>query len=299
MILFDSSELWMPTPRKLHTALAELEGRQACVSPTVASELAPDGYRYDLIDGVSPAEHALGAARGGLDSEDRKAYERNAWWAQMWRDPESPYRLVQLTPDQSRLAQDIARAFDQSCFTVPATHSLAQHRDAQIVAEALATSSKLLLTSNMRTIDHENTNDWAESFGDRLGFTPQRVVASADATLLAWAKDPEREDGLLQSALMACWPAVDSTPGVIVHTAAVTLQAMAGDGGGRLPGIAMQLSERLRDHPDPDDLVRRTRENLPSLTIETDLEHPAHPGRGPDRWSGVRQPSSNTKSWQR
>ena len=31
--LFDSTELWMPTPRKLHTALAELERRQAAVSP--------------------------------------------------------------------------------------------------------------------------------------------------------------------------------------------------------------------------------------------------------------------------
>ena len=42
-------ELWMPTPRRLHTTLAELEGRQACVSPTVTTELAPDGYRYDAI----------------------------------------------------------------------------------------------------------------------------------------------------------------------------------------------------------------------------------------------------------
>ena len=52
VILFDASELRMPTPRKLHTALAELEGWQVAVSPTVAAELG----RLFGLDAFRPRE---------------------------------------------------------------------------------------------------------------------------------------------------------------------------------------------------------------------------------------------------
>ena len=107
----------MPTPRKLHTALAELEGRQVAVSPTVAAELARDGDRPTLIDGISAAEYALKTKHDELSPEDRDGFERDAWWAQVWRDPDSPYRLVKLTAEESLLAEEIAAAFDRSCFT--------------------------------------------------------------------------------------------------------------------------------------------------------------------------------------
>lgn len=173
----------MPTPRKLHTALAELEGRQAAVSPTVAAELARDGYRPTLIDGISPAEYALKTKGDKLPDTDLDSFEQDAWWAQMWRDPESPYRLVTLTGDQSLLAKEIANAFDRSCFNAPIGASIPQHHDAQIVAEALATKAKLLLTSNIRSIKHTEVNNWAERWGNKFGFVPQRVVSDADATL--------------------------------------------------------------------------------------------------------------------
>ena len=68
----------MPTPRKLHTALAELEGRQAAVSPTVAAELARDGDRPTLIDGISAAEYALKTKHDELSAEDGDGLERDA-----------------------------------------------------------------------------------------------------------------------------------------------------------------------------------------------------------------------------
>ena len=289
----------MPTPRKLHTALAELEGRQAVVSPTVAAELARDGDRPTLIDGISAAEYALKTKHDELSAEDRNGFERDAWWAQVWRDPDSPYRLVKLTAEESLLAEEIAAAFDRSCFTAPIGAPLAEHHDARIVAEALATNAKLLLTSNMRSIKQTRVNDWAERWGEKLGFVPQRVVSDADATLLGWSRDPKREDRLLQAALVACWPAkADATAGEIVHSAALVLTAMGGEGGGRLPATATKLAGRLREHPNREDLIRRTRLNLPSLTIETDRDHPTHPERAAGRWQGVRPPKPGTKSWQ-
>jgi len=290
----------MPTPRKLHTALAELEGRQAAVSPTVAVELARNGDQPTLIDGISPAEYALKTKHDELPPKDRDGFERDAWWAQMWRDPESPYRLVALTNDESLLAEEIAAAFDRSCFVAPIGAPIAQHHDAQIVAEALATNAKLLLTSNIRSIKQTPVNDWAERWGDKLGFVPQRVVSDADATLLAWTEDPKREDRLLQAALMACWPDNDdATAGQIIHTTALVLHRMGGEGGGRLPGTATKLAARLTGHPDREDLVSRTRMNLPSLTIETDRDHPSHPQRPVGPWQGVRAATPGTKSWQR
>lgn len=290
----------MPTPRKLHTALAELEGRQAAVSPTVAAELARTGHEPALIDGISPAEHALKTKHDELPPKERQRFERDAWWAQMWRDPESPYRLVALTTEESLLADDIAAAFDRSCFTAPIGAPLAEHHDAQIVAEALATNAKLLLTSNMRSIRQTEVNDWAERWGDKLGFVPQRVVNDADATLVGWARDPKREDRLLQAALMACWPDDDSaTAGQIIHTTALVLNAMGADGGGRLPATATKLAARLRTHPDREDLLNRTRMNLPSLTIETDRDHPSHPRHPVGPWQGARRAAPGTKNWQR
>lgn len=269
----------MPTPRKLHTRLAELEGRQAAVSPTVAAaELARDGDRPTSIDGISPAEYALKTKYEELDPRDRSGFERDAWWAQTRRDPGSPYHLRNLTNEERGLADGIAAAFDRECFVAPIGASISQHHDARIVAEALATSAELLLTSNIRSIKEAAINDWAERWADEFGLTPQRVVSDTDATLLAWTEDPEREDRLLRAALTACRPDKDdASRGAIIRTAAPALKAMGGKGGGRLPGTATKLAERLQTRANPDDPVSRTRHNLPSPTIETDGNHPAHP----------------------
>lgn len=295
LILFDTTELKMPTPRKLHTSLAELERRQAAVSPTVALELAANGYQKTLIDGISPAEYALKTKADSLTPLEQNEFERDAWWAQLWRDPKSPYRLVTLTPDEALLAQEIAGAFDRRCFTAPPWAPIAEHRDAKIVAEALAKNAKLLLTSNMRSIKQNLLNDWAERSGQALGFAPQRVVNDADATLLIWSTDPEREDRLLQAALMACWPDEDdSNTHERIQATNAALKTM---GEGRLPGTSRRLAERLENHPDPTDLVNRTRLNLPSLTIETDRGHPTYPKRPSGGWRGLNPTPPNTKSW--
>ena len=216
----------------------------------------------------------------------------------MWRNPESPYRLVTLTTEESLLAEEIAAAFHRSCFAAPIGPPLAEHHDARIVAEALATNAKLLLTSNMRSINQTAANDWAKRWDDKLGFVPQRVVSDADATLVGWSTDPKREDRLLQAALMASWPANDdATARQIVPTAALVLNAMRGEGGGRLPVTATKLAARLTGHPNPEDLVSRTRLNLPSLRIETDRDHPRHPQRPAGPWQGVRLATPGTKSW--
>ena len=66
MILFDTTKMRKPTTRKLHAAIAELERRQAPVSPTAARGLAANGHEPRGVNGVSTAEHMLQAERGRL-----------------------------------------------------------------------------------------------------------------------------------------------------------------------------------------------------------------------------------------
>ena len=158
MILFDTTEMRMPTPRKLHAAIAELDERQVVVSPTVAGELAANGQAPRIINGISAAQHALKTQGSSMAARTRSELNIDAWWAQVWRDPRSPYRLMSLDDDQKRLAGTIARALPTACFLAPRETNLSDHRDTKIVAEALAVGATLLLTSNAHSIKRREIN---------------------------------------------------------------------------------------------------------------------------------------------
>ena len=51
--------------------------------------------------------------------------------------------------DDNRLARGIATAFDRNCFNAPRGAPLAGHREARIVAEALAINASLFLVSTV------------------------------------------------------------------------------------------------------------------------------------------------------
>ena len=175
MILFDTTEMRKPTTRKLHAAIAELERRQALVSPTAARELAANGHEPRGVNGVSTAEHMLQAEHGRLTPRKKNRLEQDAWWAQMWRDPNSPYGLVELSDHDANLAEEIERSIPHECFATRGRtiHDLTGHSDTKIVAEALAVGATLLLASNVRTIRHREVNKWAVEEGRRIGFQPK------------------------------------------------------------------------------------------------------------------------------
>lgn len=78
-------------PRKLHAAWAELSGSKARVPPTVAGELGPLGVISGLTGRLRVAEELLQPEAPELDRERREQVSREAWWAAVWRDPNSPY----------------------------------------------------------------------------------------------------------------------------------------------------------------------------------------------------------------
>jgi hypothetical protein len=72
----------------------------------------------------------------------------------MWRDPESPYEKLELTREQRELHTTLLSNMPRECFPTANPLLLVDNRDTQIVGETLALGGKMLLTSNMRTIDH-------------------------------------------------------------------------------------------------------------------------------------------------
>ena len=67
----------------------------------------------------------------------------------------------------------------------------------------------MLLTSNMRTIDHIRLNDWAVDNGERFGFKPEPVVFQADDQLVRWTHSTAARERWIQAGMIASWPARD------------------------------------------------------------------------------------------
>ena len=96
LILLDTSESLRPLPRKLHAAWAEIDGRKATVPPTVGLELAPHGLLVTTTDGLTTAERLLRCETPKLSKKRQLQLEIQAWWSDVWRNPQSPYQLLEM-----------------------------------------------------------------------------------------------------------------------------------------------------------------------------------------------------------
>ncbi len=94
----------------------------------------------------------------------------------MWREEQSPYRVIELNEEQDRVYRNLLRAIDPGCFRNANAAFVSEHRDTQIICESIAVNATMLMTSNMRSIDRERVNEWAINNGDRLGFAAEPVV---------------------------------------------------------------------------------------------------------------------------
>ena len=277
LILLDTTELLRVMPRKLHAAWAELCGTKARMPPAVADELAPVGVLQSMTTALSVAEELLQPDAPALDDERRQQLERQAWWASMWRDPASPYEKLELTPEQRELHTMLLSNLPRECFPTANPLLLADNRDTQIVGETLALGGKMLLTSNMRTIDHIRLNEWAVDNGSRFGFKPEPVVFQADDQLVRWTRSPAARERWIQAGMIASWPVRDEASAVQVIRATVQHIGTLVRTGGPLPNASARLLNELENHPNPVDLVERTRRRFPSPTITTDRSHPSYP----------------------
>ena len=280
MILLDTTELKRPTPRKLHTAWWELGGENTLATQTVAEELSRWGSNRIGEHVESHAERTLRTDGHLLNDDEFAKLAQDAWWAMEWRDPDSPYKIVLLDDDQKRLKNEILHEIDGRCFPNTEHDDIIDSGDANIIAETLVLGGNLLLTSNMRSIDRMEVDNWAVANGDRIGFKPEPVLALADATLVEWTRTHEGTQRWVEAGLLACWPNEDRTDAMeIVKLTHKSISKMIEGTGGRLVQSGGRLLNVLEGHPNPEALVERRRAELPSKTVESDRRHPSYPAR--------------------
>ena len=136
MILVDTTELTRPTQRNLHAAWCELGNEQVLATPTVADELVPLSVESIWSGKPSLAEMALEEDRGTISKVRKSELHRQVWWARMWTDTGSPYRIVGLSQDQEELVSELQKEIDARCFPMVETEEeIADLTDARIVCE--------------------------------------------------------------------------------------------------------------------------------------------------------------------
>ena len=294
MILVDTSELMRPTQRKLHAAWQELQGRQVLATPSVARELASLAVDVPWMGRPSDAENRLRAGGSRLPKRRENELRQQAWWGEMWADGKSPYRIVTLTPEQEELAERIRTVIDPACFPNTDPEDIPDLGDASIVSESMALGAKLLLTSDLRSIDHIEVNRWTVEHGTEWGIPAEETLHDADLTFLNWTKTPAELERWIQAGLLACWPAANNAlAGEVLDRIEEGIGRMTHGDGGKLRHAGQRLLNGLRKHPDPDGLVERTRRLLPSPTVESDRRHPTYPHRPSGTNPGQRRPGGS------
>ena len=285
MFLVDTTELIPHTQRQLHAAWHELHGRRLQAPPTVAFELAPRGINSLKTRGPSNAEEEL-EKNSAMYSRDELRYLRSeAWWAKEWRNPNSPYQIVTLTEEQEERAAEIRTIVPGTCFPETPPEDIPELRDARIVTESLVLGAKMLLTSNLNTIDRIALNNWAKTHGQDWDVPPEDFVFDADQQMVEWSRDPDELERLVQAGLLACWPTDDMLDAQsIAMLTRDRIHSMRRGSGGKLKQCAERLINGLDKHPDPIGLVEKTRTNqLPSPTVEAERRHPSYPIRSAGR----------------
>ena len=118
-----------------------------------------------------------------LDDERRQQLERQAW------------------PRRASCTRRCWPNLPRECF--PTANCSADNRDTQIVGERLALAGKMLLTSNMRTIEHIRLSD----NGARFGSSPSPWSSRPMTSLLRWTRSPPAGERWIQAGMLASRPA--------------------------------------------------------------------------------------------
>lgn len=183
----DTNLLSTPTPRRLFTLWMEQAGTGTALLPQVWAELTGENR---------------------TDTSPRAIAHRNAWFAVI--DIEhSPFEIVRLTTEEHERVEDILGAFTLRHFPALANVADIRHRsDCLVVAQGLACGVDMIVTNNMRSMDHYEINQLVrERWGRNEGF-----LVAADDALLAAHPGGESARRMLAMALASVRPSCSPEP---------------------------------------------------------------------------------------
>ena len=185
----DTNLLSTPTPRRLFTLWMEQAGTGTALLPQVWAELTGENR---------------------TDASPRSIAHRSAWLAVIDTEP-SPFEIIRLTTEERERVEDILSAFTLRHF--PALANVADirhHSDCLVVAQGLACGVDMVVTNNMRSMDHHEINQLVrERWARNEGF-----LVAADDALLGAHPGGESARRMLAMALASVLPTCSQEPGL-------------------------------------------------------------------------------------
>ena len=231
-VAFDTNMLARPTQRRLMTLWCELAGTRTPILPQVLAELT-----------TKPA------------FEPPSARVQRLAWTEIVAAAHSPFELVVLDRQAQALFGRILMEFTLPCFPLlNNVDEISTHPDAAVLAQGLAAGMDVIVSNNMRSIDHVEINGLVrETFGRNAGL----LIAADDALLEAHACG-EGSRSLLVMALASAWPDAGGRMGI--GDAEGVLDSLCERlAGATMPHTAARLRSRFATAGDLEAVVREAR----------------------------------------
>lgn len=236
-VAFDTNMLARPTQRRLMTLWCELAGVRTAVLPQVLSELT-----------TKPMFEPKAVATS--------AQAQRAAWLGVLQAPQSPFKAVVLDEEAQALFGKIILEFTLPCFPrLNNVDEITTHPDAVVLAQGLAAGMDVIVSNNMRSIDHFEINGLVrEVFGRNAG-----LLVAADDALLEAHSCGEGSRALLVMALASAWP--DDACRMTIGDAEVALAELCARlVGATMPQTATRLRSRFATERDLQSVLREARE---------------------------------------
>ena len=236
-IAFDTNMLARPTQRRLMTLWCELAGVRTAVLPQVMLELT-----------AKPTFEPPAGVRG--------AHVQRMAWAEIVRAPRSPFEQIELDAPARALFGSILMEFTLPCFPLlNNVDEITTHPDAIVVAQGLAAGMDVIVSNNMRSIDHFEINGLVRgTFGRNAG-----LLVAADDALLEAHPCGEGARALLAMALASAWP--DDAPRMTIDAAEAALTDLCARlEGATMPQTAARLRSRFATERDLQSVLREAGE---------------------------------------
>ena len=183
-----------------------------------------------------------------------RAYPKAAW-RHLAAVPDSPFELPILTDEQEEVAYSIRAKFTTACF--PGLHptSIHTHSDAVIVSESLALGTDVLVTGDIKTIDHYEINVVIDKF---MGRNAPFITTLDDALCRAYAGGDAAEQ-MLAMALSTVAPDADCKRWLIEDARKSLNGLQTAMMGSRLITMSQRLDTRWHECRDLTTLLERAR----------------------------------------
>lgn len=146
-----------------------------------------------------------------------------------------------------------------------------------IICEALACNGKVLLTSNMDSVDEVLVNRWVRENQQEYDFASNKVVYPVDGTFMELMRNLDEEQAMLNAVLGAYWPDQKDAPlDDVVDACTQALHKLA-EPSSHLRRTGQHLLNVWRMDPHPVQRMESVRAELPGQTRAWEFEHPTYP----------------------